>query len=120
MLYSILCYNSEADSAAWTQEQDDALLAKHAVVERKLAGQGRLGPIGRLMPTSTATTLRSGREPVVIDGPFAETTEQLLGFYVIECRTLEEAIETACAFLGEAGALEIRPLAAFDPGTGIR
>lgn len=120
MLYSILCYNSEADSAAWTQEQDDALMAKHAVVEKKLAEQGKLGPVGRLMPTTTATTLRSGREPLVIDGPFAETMEQLVGFYVLDCASLEEAIETARAFLGGAGALEIRPIATFDAGSGIR
>ncbi len=50
----------------------------------------------RLMPTTAATTLRKGREHVVIDGPFAETKEQLLGFYVVECRDLERgALETA-------------------------
>lgn len=56
----------------------------------------------------------------MIDGPFAETEEQLLGFHVIDCASLEEAIETAHVFLGEAGALEIRPIAAFDQGAGVR
>lgn len=120
MLYSILCYNSEAESASWTQAKDDALAAKHAIIEKRLAEQGKLGPVARLMPTTTATTLRSSRQSLVIDGPFAETKEQLLGFYVLDCASLEEAIETARAFLGEAGALEIRPIAAFDPGVGLK
>jgi hypothetical protein len=120
MLYSILCYNSEADRAAWTQEQDDALAAKHAIIERELTRQGKLGAVARLMPTTTATTLRSGRQPLVIDGPFAETKEQLLGFYVLDLANLAEAIETARALLAEAGALEIRPIAAFEPGVQVK
>jgi hypothetical protein len=58
---------------------------------------------------------------VVIDGPFAETKEQLLGFYIVDCATLDEAIETA-QDLGRAsstaGAYEIRPLLLFRPGAG--
>ena len=47
------------------------------------------------MPTTAATTLRKGHEPLVIDGPFAETKEQLLGFYVVDCASLDEALEIA-------------------------
>jgi Uncharacterized protein conserved in bacteria len=50
----------------------------------------------------------------VIDGPFAETKEQLLGFYVVDCRSLEEAIEIASELLHEPGALEIRPIRYFS------
>jgi hypothetical protein len=66
------------------------------------------------MPTTTATTLRKDQDPpLVLDGPFAETKEQLLGFYVVDCANLDEALEIA-RDLGKAnpgGAYEIRPLA---------
>jgi hypothetical protein len=110
MLYAILCYHSEAIVGSWSKEQDDAVLAKRAVVTDKLAAAGKLGPVVRLMPTTAATTVRAGREPLVIDGPFAETKEQLLGFYVVDCTTLEEAITAARGMVGDTGALEIRPI----------
>jgi hypothetical protein len=119
MLYAILCYDSEEVVGAWSKEQDDEALAKLSVVQAKLAKAGRLGPVARLMPTTTATTLRKGREAVVLDGPFAETKEQLLGFFIVECATLEEALEAA-RDLGRAsssqGAYEVRPIAIFHPG----
>jgi hypothetical protein len=119
MLYAILCYDSEDVVGAWTKEEDDAAMARLAVVEQKLASQGKLGPVARLMPTTAATTLRKGRETMVLDGPFAETKEQLLGFFIVDCPTFEEAIEAA-RDLGQAsssaGAYEIRPIAVFRPG----
>ena len=118
MLYAILCYHDEAEVGSWPKEKDDAVLAKRAVVAKKLAAQGKLGPVARLMPTTAATTVRSGRDPWVVDGPFAETKEQLLGFYVVDCVSLEEALETARE-LGrdETGLLEVRPLRLFQPGS---
>jgi hypothetical protein len=95
MRYAILCYDSEAIVGSWTKAQDDALMAKQAVVERKLAAEGKLGPVVRLMPTTAATTLRKGAEPLIIDGPFAETKEQLLGFYIVDCASLHEVIDVA-------------------------
>src|SRR5712671_4225393 len=92
MLYAILCYHDEDLVGAWSKEEDASVLAKRAVVTDRLAAQGRLGPVARLMPTSAAVTVRSGDEPLVLDGPFAETKEQLLGFYLVECASLEEAI----------------------------
>jgi hypothetical protein len=122
MLYAILCYNDEDAVFSWTKEEDDAVMAKLDVVHQKLAKEGRMGPSVRLMPTTAAVTLRKGKEPLVIDGPFAETKEQLLGFYVIDCATLEQAIDTAkdlaIANPG-AGGYEIRPLRLFVPGTGV-
>src|SRR3712207_9366837 len=88
-------------------------------VQSKLVGQGRFGMSARLLPTTAATTIRKGREPLVIDGPFAETKEQLLGFYLVECSGLEQAIETAQELArasGTAGAYELRPLGLFHPG----
>jgi hypothetical protein len=121
MLYAILCYDSEDVVGSWSKQEEDAVMARLAVVQKKLAKQGRLGPVARLMPTTAATTVRKAREPVVIDGPFAETKEQLLGFYIVDCATLDEAIETA-QDLGRAsstaGAYEIRPLLLFRPGAG--
>jgi hypothetical protein len=63
--------------------------------------------------------VRKAREPLVIDGPFAETKEQLLGFYIVECANLEEAIDTArdlARASSSAGAYEIRPVSLFRPG----
>jgi hypothetical protein len=119
MLYAILCYDSEDVVGSWTKEQDDDAIAKLDIVTQKLAAEGRLGPVARLMPTTAATTVRKGRETMVIDGPFAETKEQLLGFFVVECSTLEQAIATA-RDLGRAssgmGSYEIRPITLFQPG----
>jgi hypothetical protein len=116
MLYAIICYNSEAVVDSWGKEKDDAVMAHHQGVMRKIAAQGKLGPVARLMPTTTATTLRPGRETVVLDGPFAETKEQLLGFYLIDCENLDEAIEHGRQFMSETGAMEIRPVRFFDSG----
>lgn len=120
MLYAILCYNNEDVVCAWSKEQDDEVMARLSVVTGKLREQGRLGPVARLLPTTAATTLRkSGDEPLVIDGPFAETKEQFLGFYVVECETLDDAVAVA-KDLAEAnpgsGSYELRPVGAFFPG----
>jgi hypothetical protein len=116
MLYAILCYDSEDVVGAWTKEEDSAALARLAEVTNKLAAEGRLGPVARLLPTTAATTIRKGRQALVIDGPYAETKEQLLGLFVVECASLTQAIETGKA-LGQAssstGAYELRPLATF-------
>jgi hypothetical protein len=120
MLYAILCYDSEAIVGAWTKEQDSAAIAKLDVVTDKLARQGRLGPVARLMPTTAATTLRKGKEAVVLDGPFAETKEQLLGFFIVDCASLAQALETAKELglaSSSSGSYEIRPLRLFRPGS---
>jgi hypothetical protein len=120
MLYAILCYHSEALINAWSKEKDDAVMAQHKAAMEKLAAKGKLGPVARLTPTTTATTLRAGAEPVVLDGPFAETKEQLLGFYVVDCESLQEALEIAKPFLHEPGALEIRPIRFFEAGGKLK
>ena len=120
MLYAILCYNDEDTVLSWSKEEDDAVMDKLSVVHEGLARQGKLGPSLRLMPTTAATTLRKGRDPpLVIDGPFAETKEQLLGLYVVDCADLEEVLGFA-RDLGKAnpgGSYEIRPLRLYLPGT---
>ncbi len=90
------------------------MLAKRSLVTDKLAAQGRLGPAIRLMPTTAATTVRMGREPVVLDGPFAETKEALLGFYIVDCASREEAIDLAQQIgRDEKVVFEIRPVRLF-------
>jgi hypothetical protein len=121
MLYAILCYHNEDVVGSWSKEQDAAVMQKLAVVQDKLRHQGRLGPVARLLPTTAATTLRKEDPPLIVDGPFAETKEQLLGFYLIDCKNLDEALEVAQE-LGNAnpgGSYEIRPVGVFDAGGAI-
>ncbi len=119
MLYAILCYHDEATVGAWTREEDEAVMGKLMAVHGKLAQKGKLGPVARLLPTTAATTLRKHTEPaLVLDGPFAETKEQLLGFYVVEADDLDGAL-TIARDLGEAnpgGCYEVRPIGLFMPG----
>ncbi|TPK80055.1 YciI family protein [Mesorhizobium sp. B2-4-12] len=119
MLYAILCYASEDVVSSWSKAQDDEVMANLLNVQEKYAQAGRLGPVARLLPTTAATTLRKVKgEPVVIDGPFAETKEQFLGFYTLECADLDEAVEFARE-LSEVnpsgGSYEIRPVSIFNP-----
>jgi hypothetical protein len=121
MLYALLCYHDEDFVGSWSKEQDAAVMAKLAVVQEKLAKQGRLGPVARLLPTTAATTLRKDDPPLVIDGPYAETKEQLLGFYIVDCKNLDEALEVARE-LGAAnpgGSYEIRPVGVFVPNARV-
>jgi hypothetical protein len=118
MLYAILCYHDEDTVGSWSKEQDAAVMQKLTVVQDKLAKQGRLGPVARLLPTTSATTLRKDDPPVVIDGPYAETKEQLLGFYVVDCKNLDEAVDVArdLAAVNPGGAYEIRPVGMMTQG----
>jgi hypothetical protein len=118
MLYAILCYNEEDVVWSWSKEQDQAVMARLGAVQERLTKAGKLGPSLRLLPTTSATTLRNASgEPLVIDGPFAETKEQLLGFFIIEVANLDEALDIAHE-LGAAktgSTYEIRPIAAYFP-----
>jgi hypothetical protein len=119
MLYAILCDHDEAVVGAWSRDQDEAVMTRLNVVHGKLASSGKLGPVARLLPTTAATTLRKNSDPaLVLDGPFAETKEQLLGFYVVEADDLDGVLAIARE-LGQAnpgGAYEIRPIGLYMPG----
>jgi len=119
MLYAILCYHDEDTVGFWSKEQDAAVMQKLTVVQDKLTKQGRLGPVARLLPTTSATTLRKDDPPVVIDGPYAETKEQLLGFYTVDCNNLDEALDVArdLAAANPGGAYEIRAVRMLNPGS---
>ena len=115
MLYTLLCYNKEDVVWSWSREEDDAVMARLSVVHEKLVKEGKLGPSLRLLPTTAATTVRG--PGLVIDGPFAETKQQLLGFYVIDVPDLEGALDVARQ-LSEANptsVYEIRPIALYVP-----
>ncbi len=116
VLYAVLCYDREDVVGAWTQAEDEAVMVRLGAVQEKLAAQGRIGPVARLLPTTAATTIRKGDKPVILDGPFAETKEQLLGFYIVDADDLDGALDIArdlAAASGSPGAFELRPLRAF-------
>jgi hypothetical protein len=115
MLYTLLCYNKEDVVWSWSKEEDDAVMARLSTVHEKLTRDGKLGPSLRLLPTTAATTLRGGN--VVIDGPFAETKEQLLGFYVIDVDNLDAALDVAreLSAANPTSVYEIRPIALYVP-----
>jgi hypothetical protein len=121
MLYAILCYHDEDFVGSWTKEQDETVMKKLAVVQDKLTRERRLGPVARLLPTTAAATLRKEDPPLVLDGPYAETKEQLLGFYVADCPTLEAAIAAARDLrrANPTAVYEIRPISLFRPGTPL-
>ena len=110
MQYLLLIYQREEEAPA--ESEDPAPTREDYERFNKTWGaQGVLRGGAELQPTSTATTVRvrSG-EVLLTDGPFAETKEQLAGYYVIECETLDEAIELAAAVPGAShGTIEIRP-----------
>ena len=114
MLYTVICYNKEEVVWSWSKEEDDALMTRLGEVQDKLTREGKLGPALRLLPTTAATTLRDN---LVMDGPFAETKEQLLGFYLIEVADLEAALDVARQLqeVNPTSTYEVRPVALFVP-----
>lgn len=120
MLYALLCYHSEDVVMSWTQEEDDAVMARLGVIHDRLKREGKLGPSLRLMPTTTATTLNKVSD-IVLDGPYAETKEQLLGFYIVDVADLDEAIAISreLAEANPGGAYEMRPVRLFLPGGSL-
>ena len=89
-------------------------------MHEKWEKSGKLKPSLRLLPTCAATTLRK-KDDVVLDGPYAETKEQLLGFYIIDVENLEEGLEFAreLAVANPGGAYELRPVMLYNPGAPV-
>jgi hypothetical protein len=115
MHYAILAYHVEKVVASWTQDEDAALMADLEKVHDRLTRAGRLGPAARLGPTEQARTLRGSGDGFVLDGPFAETKEQLLGFYILDCASLDEALEAARELrrVNPTAVYEVRPIIHF-------
>lgn len=112
MQYAVLIYDVEKEIIALGEERIAELIGRHEGVQQKLAAENKLGPVVRLMPTASAKTLKQGAETMIVDGPFAETKEQLLGFYIVDCPNNEEAMEAARLIGTACGArtLEVRPV----------
>ncbi|MVA95750.1 YciI family protein [Nitratireductor sp. CAU 1489] len=122
MLYAILAYHEEDTVSAMSPDEDAALMAGMMKVHDKIDRKNRLGPAARLDKTGNAVTLRGPGEPMVIDGPFAETKEQLLGFYVLECDTLDAAVAAARDLqrVNTSAVYEIRPITLYLPGAAVQ
>jgi hypothetical protein len=118
MIYAILAYHVEDVVTSWSKEQDTAVMSDLHKVHDRLTAEERLGPAARLGATKDAFTLRGPGNGVVIDGPFAETKEQLLGFYVTDCDSREAAIEVARDLrrVNPTAVYEIRPVILYLPG----
>src|ERR1700739_55332 len=115
MRYMFLVYSRERDFAEASPQDREKVKAGHWAVMDESQRKGVFIAGEPLQPTATATTIRkeNGR-PLVLDGPFAETKEQLAGYYILDCKNLDEAIAwaskipTGCG--GKYGCIEIRPM----------
>jgi len=116
MKYILLIYGDERSWAKMSQDEMTAVYDGHRAYGAAMRAAGVMEGGSELKPVSTATSIRfSNGRPKTVDGPFAETKEQLAGFYILECRDLDEAIAwakripTSCK--GDSGCIEIRPVA---------
>lgn len=117
MKYALLCYNSQEKTSCLSEGEEAAMMARVRTAEDRIRQKATIGPSLRLMPTTRASFVKAGEDPMVVDGPYAETKEQLLGFWIIDCDSHEEAVEAGkhLAREREVGGIEVRPLLAFNP-----
>ncbi len=115
MKYLMLIYSDEAAAATATPEQLNATMAAYLSFTSEVQKKNLYVGGNPLQPTTSATTvrLRNGKT-LTTDGPFAETKEQLGGYYLLDCKDLDEAIEYAAKIPGAAyGSIEVRPIMVF-------
>lgn len=111
MLYSVLIFGVEGVAERLPPEEHEALLDMHRALQEKLQAEGTYRGSVQLMPPSTAMTVANkGSGVTVLDGPFAESKEQILGLYLIECDTVEEALEAAKSLPLGVATMEVRPV----------
>jgi hypothetical protein len=112
MRYVLLIYANEQEWASQSQEEADAQFQEYMAFTKDIVDRGIHKGGEALQTTSSATTVRvRDGETVTTDGPFAETKEQLGGYYVLECKDLDEAIEAATRIPDvRRGSIEIRPI----------
>lgn len=116
MLYALLLYGIEAESAKMTEAEQQQEMSDYYAYTAELRDSGAYVGGEALIETTSATTvrLRDGKT-LITDGPFAETKEQLGGFYIINVPTLDEAIEWAAKVpAAKNGLVEVRPIAVFS------
>jgi hypothetical protein len=116
MRYILLIYTSEAEEAERTPEENEAVYASYFAFSDEVRRRGVYQTGDALQPTSMATTVRVQEgKTLTTDGPFAETKEQLGGFYILDCPNLDEAIELAAKIPSAThGSIEIRPIMEFE------
>jgi hypothetical protein len=118
MLYAILAYHVENEIASLTPQQDAALMVDLNEVHDRLLQRGQIGPAARLGATQGACVLRGPGAGAVVDGPFTESKEALLGFYVLDCADRDAAIATARELrdVNPGAMYEIRAIRLYRPG----
>jgi hypothetical protein len=112
MRYLLMICSDESAIGALSPEEGSAMMAEYNAFGEEMGRRGVLQGGERLRPTSDATTvqIRHG-ELLVADGPFAETKEQVGGYYVVDCKDLDEAIDVASKIPGaRLGTIEVRPI----------
>ena len=116
MKYAFTIYNDESQRENISPEDAQATSQAYMALSQEMQEKGVLLAGEGLYPTATATTVRvRDDEREVTDGPFAETKETLGGFFVLDCKDLDEAIEWAAKIPGaQSGSVEIRPVMVFD------
>jgi hypothetical protein len=116
MKYICLIYGEEKNWGNYTKQQGDAMSAEYFAFTEDIRKSGHMLAGDALQPTHTATTIRVRNGKVsTTDGPFAETKEQLGGFYLIEGKDLNEAIQIASRIPGaKTGSIEVRPIMVFS------
>ena len=120
MKYLLSLYGDESRNADRSPEQmQEAMKAWDDYTKEAQDAGAFLGGEG-LQPTSTATTvvIQESGDPIVTDGPFAETKEQLGGFYLLECKDLDEALEWARKIPMPGGKVEVRPVMDYEEAGG--
>ena len=121
MKYLLSLYGDESRNADRTPEQmQESMKAWDAYTKETREAGAFLGGEG-LQPTATATTIaipEGGGEPIVTDGPFAETKEQLGGFYLLDCDDLDEALDWARKIPMPSGKVEVRPVMDYEAAGG--
>jgi len=113
MQYLLMCCFDEHEWARIPESQRDGIMRDYAQFHEDVVASGHYRAGARLGSASTATTVRQKNgKPVVTDGPFAETKEQLGGYHLIECSDLDEALSIAMRIptLRAGGSVEVRPL----------
>ena len=116
MRYALLIYASEQDWASQSEEESQAVNQEYMAFTKDIIDRGLMKGGEALQPTSTATTVRvRNGETLTTDGPFAETKDQLGGFYLVDCKDLDEAIEVAAGIPdARRGSIEVRPIMEID------
>lgn len=116
MKYALTIYGDESAAENASPEEMGAVTQAYGQVTQEMQDAGVYVAGEGLYPTPTATTVRvRDDDRTVTDGPYAETKEQLGGFYLLDCKDLDEAIEWAAKIPGaQQGSVEIRPVMVFD------